>query len=286
MNRSLLTILLSVFVLLSCNSKESSLGGKKDFLVVIHTKFGDMKAILYDETPLHKANFIKLAQESQFDSTMFHRVIKEFMIQGGDIDTKNGTKPSETVPAEFVDKFYHEKGALSAARQGDNINPEKASSWCQFYVVHGKKFTERELTIDQRKLNAAISKLIQYDSQKELREQFMKLQATRDFEAMNQLAMDNIELAEKEMNTKLRMDISPERLKVYTTVGGAPHLDTQYTIFGKVVEGLDVIDKIAEQKTGRADKPLEDIHMTVELVKIKKKKVTELYGYVYPEEQI
>jgi len=282
MNKSLLTIIFIVSALFSCNSKET-LGDNKDYLVIIHTPFGDMKAILYDETPQHKANFIKLAKEGQYDSTLFHRVIKEFMIQGGDIDAKNKTKSKRTIPAEFVDKYYHSKGSLSAARQDDRINPAKASSWCQFYVVHGKTYTEKELTIDQQKLNQAITKLLQYDSQKELRNKFMKLQAARDFESMNQLAMENIEVAEKEMNIILRKDISPERLKVYTEIGGAPHLDTEYTVFGKVVEGLEIIDEIANQKVGRADKPLKDIHITLELIEMKKKKITKLYGYEYLE---
>jgi peptidyl-prolyl cis-trans isomerase B (cyclophilin B) len=282
MNKSIMTLLLIGATLFSCNSKETT-GGKKDVLVVIHTSFGDMTAILYDETPLHKANFIKLAKEGQYDSTIFHRVIKDFMIQGGDIDAKNGTRNTETVPAEFVDKFYHTKGSLSAARQGDNVNPQKGSSWCQFYIVQGKKFSKEELTIDQEKLNQAIPKLLQYESQKDLKEQFMKLQAERDFEAMNQLALANVELCEREMNINLKLEISPERLELYTTIGGAPFLDTEYTVFGKVVEGLDIIDKIADQKTARGDKPLQDIHLTVELVEMRKSKITKLYGYNYPK---
>lgn len=277
-----MTLLLVGVTLFSCNSMETT-GGKKDFLVVIHTSFGDMTAILYDETPLHKANFIKLAKEGQYDSTIFHRVIKDFMIQGGDIDAKNGTRNTETVPAEFVDKFYHTKGSLSAARQGDNVNPQKGSSWCQFYIVQGKKFTKEELTIDQQKLNQSIRTLLQYESQKDLKEQFVKLQAEGNNEAMNQLALDNVELCERELNINLKLDISPERLELYTTLGGAPFLDTEYTVFGKVVDGLDIIDKIADQKTARGDKPLQDIHLTVELVEMRKSKITKLYGYNYPE---
>ncbi len=282
MNKSILTTIIVLSAMISCNSKETA-GSKKDYIVVIHTPFGDMKAILYDETPLHKANFLKLVENGQYDSTTFHRVMKEFMVQGGDVDLKNNKRSSETIPAEFVDKFIHGKGSLAAARQPDNVNPKKASSWCQFYIVHGKKFTERELTVDQRKLNQVISQMMRYDSHKELRDQFMKLQDERDFDAMGQLAMDNIDLAEKEMNVKLKIDISPERLKTYTTIGGAPHLDTEYTVFGRIVEGLEVIDKIAAQKVARANKPIEDIHMTMELVKMKKKEITKRYGYQYPE---
>lgn len=282
MTKLVLTIILLIATLYSCKSKKT-LGDKTDFLVVIHTQYGDMKAILYDETPFHKANFIKLAKEGQYDSTLFHRVIKEFMIQGGDIDAKNKTISNETIVAEIVDKYYHGKGSIAAARQDDRVNPAKASSWSQFYIVQGKKYTEKELTVDQIKLNNAISQMIQYDSHKDLRDQFIKLQAEQNFESMNQLAMDNIKLVEKEMNVKLKKYISPEKLKTYTTIGGTLHLDTQYTVFGKVVEGLEIIDKIANQKVDSADKPLENIYMTVELIEMKKKKITKLYGYIYSE---
>lgn len=274
--------MLVLAALFSCNSKDT-IGGKKDFLVVIHTPYGDMTAILYDETPLHKANFIKLVKEGQYDSTIFHRVIKNFMIQGGDVDAKNKTRTKETVPAEIINKFHHTKGALSAARQGDNVNPQRASSWCQFYVVHGKQFTKEELTIDQPKLNQAIGQLLQYESHQDLRNQFMQLQSERKFTEMNQLAIDNVDLCEKELNIKLRKDLSPERLKLYTTVGGAPHLDDEYTVFGRVIKGLEVIDKIADQKTRGGDRPIEDIYMTVELIEMKRKKITKEYGFEYPE---
>lgn len=259
-----------------------------DYVVVIHTSFGDMKAILYDETPLHKENFLMLAESGRYDSTIFHRVIKNFMIQGGDIDAKEETRNNDRIDAEIVGKFFHEKGALSAARQGDQVNPEKKSSWCQFYVVHGNTFSEdklEQLTIDQRALNQAMNKLIQYESHADLKDKLLELQRNGDQAGMQQLFNESIDLAEEELNVKIRKkDFSPEQVKLYSTVGGAPHLDGDYTVFGKVVEGLDVVDKIAAQATGRRDKPLEDIVITMRVEEMKKKDITEKYGYVYPEE--
>ncbi|UXX80294.1 peptidylprolyl isomerase [Reichenbachiella carrageenanivorans] len=277
MKKHLLLALTTLIVLSSC-AKD-----KKDAVITIKTSYGDMKVILFEETPKHKANFIKLAEEGQYDSTTFHRIIKEFMIQGGDVDAKNGTRSTKTIPAEIVEGFYHEKGALAAARQGDRVNPEKASSWCQFYLVHGKTFSEAELTVDQRELNQAIGQLMRYASHEDIKDEFAALQEKEDYEAMNQLALEYVDLAEKELNIKLKKSISAERLKLYTEVGGAPHLDGEYTVFGKVVEGLDIVDKIAEVETARGDKPIDAIYISMEVERIPKKKITKLYGYEYPE---
>lgn len=256
----------------------------KDYLVTIHTEYGDMKVILYDETPLHKKNFIELAKAGRYDSTKWHRVIKNFMIQGGDIAAKEGTREAEEdrLPAEIVEGFYHTKGTIAAARQGDHANPERKSSSTQFYIVHGKVFSEKELTIDQTKLNQNISRVLEDDRFSALREEFQELAKNKQYDEMNELAIANKELVESELGIELDKEIDPERLELYTTVGGAPHLDTEYTVFGRVVEGLDVIDKIAEVTKGRMDRPLKDTYMTVELEMIPKKKITELYGYEYP----
>lgn len=275
-----LLLLLSCFIMLS-----SCASDRKDVIITIHTSLGDMKVLLYEETPLHKANFIKLAEESQYDSTVFHRVIKEFMIQGGNVDEKNGTNSNETVPAEIVDGFYHQKGALAAARQGDRVNPKKASSWCQFYVVHGKTFTRAELSIDQAKLNQAVTQMMRYESNAELKAKFEALKLVKDYDGMSKLALEYVDEAEKQMNVKLRKDISKERLDIYSELGGAPHLDGAYTVFGKVVEGLEVVDKIAMVEKGRGDRPKENIYMTMEIETLSKKKITKLYGYEYPEKK-
>lgn len=253
---------------------------KKDFVVTIKTTLGDMKAILYDETPLHRDNFLELARSGQYDSTIWHRVIDEFMIQGGGVDMKEGAiKKSETIPAEFDPRLFHVKGALAAARTN---NPAKASSWCQFYIVHGKTFTTDELTIDQQKLNFGMGKLLQDEKYQTLREQIVELQEKRDFEGMNQLIIKNADLVEKELGMSVRKEVSEERINAYTQIGGAPHLDDAYTVFGQVIEGLDVIDKIAAVKTSRGDKPVETIYLSMEVEELSKKKISKRYGVVYP----
>ncbi len=265
---------------------------EKDFLFTIHTQYGDMKAVLYDATPQHKENFLKLTREGMYDSTIFHRVIKDFMIQGGDVLTKKGADRNDpnlkaiaenTIPAEFVDTLFHKKGALAAARQGDQVNPEKASSGSQFYIVQGKKLSEEELTTDQAKLNDGIRQLLQMEAYDSLRQELIALYNANDFEAYTQKIIDCRPLIEKELNMNLDKEISPKKLEAYTTVGGVPHLDDTYTVFGEVVEGLPVIDSVANQPVGAADKPIENIYMTVTVEEVPKKKITELYGYTYPD---
>jgi peptidyl-prolyl cis-trans isomerase B (cyclophilin B) len=256
---------------------------KDDYLVTIKTPHGDMTVLLYEETPLHKANFLELARSGKYDSTIFHRVINRFMIQGGDIYRKAGNQNDEKrIPAEIVEGLFHRKGELAAARTGDNVNPNKESSSCQFYIVQGKVFSNEELTIDQNKLNRVFAELIQSGQLDSLREHLMELNSQQKFEEMNQLILNSKDLLEKLSGEKLSKDISPERLAAYTTVGGTPHLDGAYTVYGRVVEGLDVIDKIASVKTSRGDVPETPVHMTMTVTKVKRKDVTKKYGYVYP----
>ncbi|WP_258102964.1 peptidylprolyl isomerase [Marinoscillum sp. MHG1-6] len=258
----------------------------KDYIVTIHTEYGDMKLILYDETPLHKKNFLELASEGKYDSTTWHRVIEGFMIQGGDVNAKEGTreKPEDRIPAEIVEGFWHTKGSLAAARQGDNMNPEKKSSAVQFYIVQGKVYDEDELTTDRAKLAEAIGKLFEMPEYDTLMQEYIQLQKNRDYDGINQFMIKCKTIAESVSEEDLDMPIDPERLDGYTTLGGAPHLDREYTVFGRVVEGLDVIDKIAAVKTGRMDKPVQNSYITMEVGMMPKKKITELYGYEYPEQ--
>ncbi len=259
----------------------------KDYLITIHTEYGDMKAILYDETPLHKKNFIELAKAGKYDSTTWHRVIESFMIQGGDVNTKEGTRETEAdrIPAEIVPGFKHTKGAIAAARQGDNVNPEKMSSSCQFYIVDGRKFTESELTTDQMKLNQSVSQMLRMEGYDSLRQLFTELQQKRDFEGMNQLALDCKDYVESELDIELDKEVDPELVATYTKEEGAPHLDKEYTVFGRVVEGLDVIDKIAAVETNRMDKPVKNTYLTVEVEMVPKKEITKKYGYEYPDSE-
>ena len=209
------------------------------------------------------------------------------MIQGGDIDAKEGTRPSEKIPAEINSKYFHKKGALAAARQGDNVNPKKMSSWCQFYIVHGRKFTKEQYeaqTVDQRALQKAFQQLLQYESQEQLTKRYTELYEKRDFASLNQLITDNIGLAEEVTGINIRRETSEEKQQAYSTIGGAPHLDEAYTVFGEVIQGLEVVDLIADKQVGAGDKPLKDIPMTIEVKEMKKKQITKKYGYVYPSE--
>lgn len=212
----LLFILMTALV--SCSSK-------KDYRVRMYTTAGNIDLLLYNETPAHRDNFVRLVEEAVYDSLLFHRVIKDFMIQGGDPTSKNAPRGAMLgegdlgykVAAEIMPSLhFHKRGALAAAREGDDVNPEKASSASQFYIVWGKVFTAEQL------------------------------QQMRDF--YNRRTGDTISL-------------TPQQIEVYTTIGGTPHLDGGYTVFGEVVEGLDVVETIQNVRCDAADRPLEDVRI-------------------------
>lgn len=206
------------------NNKEKVVPAKKlGQKVLISTEFGDMTVLLYDETPKHRDNFIKLAKAGFYNGTLFHRVIKGFMIQGGDPESKNAVPgqhlgsggPGYTIEAEILPEFIHKKGALSAARLGDQANPEKRSSGSQFYIVQGNKVSASEL---------------------------------------NQMAQ------------RTGAFYTADQIETYQEIGGTPFLDNNYTVFGEVIKGIEVIDIIADSKTQPGDRPVEDIKMTVKLI--------------------
>lgn len=250
-----------------------------------------MVAILYDETPKHKENFIKLAEQHFYDSTLFHRVIEGFMIQGGDPDSKKAQPglplgrggPGYTIDAEFNPKFFHVKGALSAARLGDQQNPTKASSGSQFYIVQGTKMSEEELKIDQLKLNQGMQQFFQDSANGQAYDSVLALYQSGDMKAYQDYVMRLKPRVEKATGISAEKNVSPEILNAYTTVGGAPNLDGEYTVFGKVIKGLEVIDKIAAVAKGPGDRPLENIPMVVTVEEMPKKKIEELFGYTYPQ---
>ncbi len=257
---------------------------KKDELVVIHTEFGDMTVLLYEETPLHKANFLRLAKAGLYDSVIWHRVIEEFMVQGGDV-TKNPKSEDfelKEIPGEFVKQFHHKKGALAAARKGDGVNPERNSSSCQFYIVQGKKHDEQQLTINEPQLQMGLGELFNNSDYDSIRTQFREISMNYSIDSLKNFAFSLKELVAEKTSFNPIKDISAERVVSYTTVGGSPHLDDAYTVFGEVVAGLEVIDQLASVETGRADKPKKDTYMTMEVIVAKTKKITEEYGYVYP----
>ena len=240
--------------------------------VRISTNYGDIVVRLYDETPEHRDNFLKLAREGYYDSTLFHRVIKDFMIQGGDPDSKGapagkhlGTGgPEYTLPAEFVyPKYYHKRGVLSAARQADQVNPERRSSGSQFYIVWGKKYTEKELIQLAAQLDGQRGQQIFNGLAAQHRDSIQAMYRAGDQKGLMALQQRLAAETDKILKETQGFAFTPEQVKDYTTVGGTPFLDNQYTVFGEVVSGLDVVDKIQQVATGSADRPKEDVVMTM-----------------------
>lgn len=274
----------SVFLVTGCAQK-------KDHLVTIKTKYGEMVAILYDETPKHKANFIKLVRENFYDSLLFHRVIEGFMIQGGDPESKKAGKnqrlgnggPGYTIDAEFNPKFFHEKGALSAARLGDAMNPAKASSGSQFYIVQGTKHPESQIKLDQQKYGRALQQFFQKPENKPYYDSINAFFQAHDEKGYEAYIARLKPVIESQLGISVEKDVSPELVKAYTTVGGTPQLDGQYTVFGKVIKGLEVIDKIAAAPKDANDRPLEDVRMEISVEEMPRRKIEKQYGYNYPE---
>ena len=240
--------------------------------VHIHTSLGDIVVRLYDETPKHRDNFVKLASEGYFDGTLFHRVIKDFMIQGGDPDSKGapagknlGTGgPDYTIPAEFVyPQLFHKRGALSAARTSDEVNPNRESSGSQFYIVWGKQYKPGELKQMERQLAMQQEQGVFNRLVTENRPKIMDLRRKRDQAALQELQDDLIAQTHAICAEQGTMKFTDEQVKVYTTLGGTPFLDNQYTVFGEVEEGLDIVEQIQNVATGRNDRPVEDVSMQV-----------------------
>ncbi|MCQ2217232.1 MAG: peptidylprolyl isomerase [Paludibacteraceae bacterium] len=248
---------------------------EQEKVVVLTTEYGTMKIKLYNDTPLHRDNFLKLVKEGFYNDLLFHRVIGNFMIQGGDPESKNA--PAEkrlgagdvgyTIPAEFVfPKHYHKKGALAAARQGDQVNPQKRSSGCQFYIVQGKRMSDAELdrweTMMQRKVQDARF----YEIVREKTPEIKKLRQAKD--SVGLAALQNAIAAQikSEFTDDKLPKLTPEMREDYKTIGGTAFLDNDYTVFGEVIEGMEIIDKIAEVKTMPGDRPEKDIKMKIEVV--------------------
>lgn len=255
--RSALLFLL-VF-LISCKAP----GDSENTVISIKTTLGDIKLRLYDNTPVHRDNFIKLVNTQFYEGISFHRIIKEFMIQAGDPETNPALSSSlpdslkrYTIPAEFNPLNYHKKGALAAARQGNNVNPEMRSSGTQFYIVQGKKWTDTELDQAEQRINNGIKQGI-----------FTKfLYLTADSVRKSGKAISDSEIQDiatvkmfDYLNSAQAYKITAEQRNTYKTLGGTPQLDGTYTVFGEVIEGLDVVDRIATVATGTNDKPVDEI---------------------------
>lgn len=248
-------------------------------LVLISTTYGEMIVRLYNETPLHRDNFIKLVEKKYYDSLLFHRVIKDFMVQGGDPDSKTADfnkilgdgDLGYTVPAEFKKELFHKKGMLCAAREGDDINPTKASSACQFYIVQGKKFTDESLKNVEYRINRPIlhqltKEYLETPGNEAIKTQYERYQK----EGMK----DSLAVLKKKIDlsimplyeAKEHHTFTEEQKQVYKTIGGTPHLDGTYTVYGEVIVGLDVVDRIAEKETGKNDRPLENVRMKMLMI--------------------
>lgn len=254
-----LLMLLSASITVSC--------AKKYKVVAMETNQGTIKLKLYEDTPLHSENFLKLAGEGHFDGLLFHRVIQDFMIQGGASDSKGAEKgkmvglsdPGYSLQAEILPGHFHKKGALAAAREGDEVNPERKSSGEQFYIVKGKVFTDDELNmIEKRKLVMAKNDLGRKLFQPKMEEYKQYLSAGQKAEADSLIRSINARIEEEFAGYKDHL-IPAEIREVYKTTGGTPHLDGAYTVFGEVIEGLDIVDKIAGVKTDQNDRPEEDV---------------------------
>lgn len=255
-----------------CKNKKAL--SKTDKVVLIETEYGNMKIKLYDETPKHRDNFIKLADKGFFDATLFHRVIDGFMIQGGDPDSKNAKSgqrlgeggPGYQVEAEFRKELFHKRGVIAAAREGDAVNPERKSAGSQFYIAQGRVYKPEEIDSVVEKINRRRRSMI-FDRLKEgKRKEMDDLQKSGDMiklqEVVNSLNQEVERIWEKE-----KLQLTEEQKTAYTTVGGIPHLDGQYTVFGEVIEGMDIIDKIAAVDRDKYDRPLKDVRMKVKILK-------------------
>ncbi len=238
---------------------------------IIETPYGNMKGELYNETPKHRDNFVKLVNEGWYKDSPFHRVMKEFMIQGG--QNKDGRQdPGYTVPAAFMpEKFIHKKGALAAARKPDQVNPMKASSGSQFYIVQGKKFDDQmldnfQMRVGQDDRMKKVGEFVKRPENIDILNKVMQLQKEGKQKELGAYTNQIIQLMESEgieMNTFV---YTAEQREQYKTIGGTPHLDGAYTVFGEITEGFDVIDKIAVVPTKGANVPVEEINMQIRIL--------------------
>jgi cyclophilin family peptidyl-prolyl cis-trans isomerase len=261
MNRIFARILVfsGLFLTISCNAP----GGNENTVILMETSLGDIKMRLYDETPVHRDNFIKLVRSGFYEGISFHRVIKDFMIQAGDpltrsipVDKSADSLNTYTIPSEFSKSLFHKKGSLAAAREGNDVNPEMRSSGTHFYIVQGVKQNDDDLNLAENRINSSIRQAL-----------FNKIiRQIADSAKLSGAQLNEGEIQEK---ASVRMfdflsanpvyKIPDDQREVYKTIGGVPRLDGTYTVFGEVLEGLDVVDRIAGVETDEADKPATDV---------------------------
>lgn len=241
---------------------------EKETFVLMETSMGQVTIKLYNETPKHRDNFIKLVNEAYFNGLLFHRVIKDFMIQGGDPESRNAPAgkqlgsggPGYTIPAEFVyPQYFHKRGALSAARTGDQVNPQKASSGSQFYIVWGQVYKSSDISqLQDQKVNQLKNAYFQ-ELAGQQQSKIQQLYQTNNQAGLQKLQDELIAQMEAHFKANPPQGLSQEQIEAYTKLGGTPHLDNEYTVFGEVVEGLDIVGKIQSVDTGNADRPKKDV---------------------------
>ncbi len=246
-------------------------------LVLISTRYGNIKIRLSNQTPLHRDNFLKLAQKGFYDSLLFHRIIAGFMIQGGDPASKHAKQFAVlgdndigyTIPAEITPNLFHKRGMLCAARDGDDVNPQHASSGCQFYITQGRgPLSDNDLKLYEYRINKKLrthlkDSLLQTAEYKATNEKYQHYKSNK--------ITDSLLMVEKKLDEKINpvyiltphYAFTPEQIQAYKKVGGTPHLDGSYTVFGEVLQGMETVDKITELNTDSHDRPLEDIRMKV-----------------------
>jgi len=272
-------IVIFSIIIFACNStKESNSKNTEPIdsnLYVIQTKFGDMIIRLFDETPLHRDNFKKLVADSFYDGTLFHRVIPNFMIQGGDPDSKNA-QPGQrlgmgnlnyTVPNEVSPKFIHKKGALAAAQQDQRVNPLRASSASQFYIVDGSSTNKKTLKSFERRKNISkkrtfSTEIMNDSSNLNLRNKYLNARNSKNVDSTN-FYLAKIQTLIDKAYAKKAFYYSLEQIALYDSLGGAPNLDGDYTVFGEIIEGISIIDSIAILKKDKNNRPEEDLKMTI-----------------------
>jgi cyclophilin family peptidyl-prolyl cis-trans isomerase len=278
MKKTGIKLLIATLLLMSFAGKPIDNNGKTRY-VLIETGYGTMKVKLYNETPLHRDNFVALVEKGFYDSLLFHRVISNFMVQGGDPESKNVAAgkqlgnggPGYEIDAEFIPTLIHKKGVIAAARESDQVNPQKKSSGSQFYIVQGQVLTQEQLKQMEDKINFPKRKQLVFDyilkpENKALKQKLDSLQKANDMASLN-AAYSEVALKLEPEYQKLELfHYTGEQKNDYLTIGGTPHLDQNYTVFGEVIDGLSVIDSIALVKTDSNNRPLKDVIMKMRVV--------------------
>ena len=281
MKYKLLAIILMAATINSCGGASSQNAkaqtAQDETKVLIKTTVGDITIKLYSETPQHRDNFIKLVEEHYYDSILFHRVIKNFMVQAGDPESKNADKgvqlgaggPGYTVPAEFVyPKYFHKRGALSAARQADQVNPERKSSGSQFYIVTGKTYSKYELQDMEKQLRQKQGQGIFDRLVAQNMDSIMSMQMAGDNDGIMKLQEELNAKTNQIFNEQGPFKFTEEQVDAYMSEGGTPFLDNDYTVFGEVIDGMKAVDKIESAGTDMNDRPRKDIRIiSMEIIK-------------------